>query len=343
MYLAVGLLYVFRQRHCPSLCSLLMSPVLKFLLDFLCRLPCKLRGFIPRYFNFKSWALFIAFLGRKLGLWRPRKSGKDKFRRPEQEQAEHSFPDTRALGGGGVRVDVSQDPAIVACSSIPGLAPHPSQSELSVVRLSAATPSPPGPANLTANPQHEHPQAYPLSVLGVGLHANRSWSSLSAHSRASASDRLSIIQSRSYESLHSSLGQKKQGPKAAHRQFGPGPSTDNLSCHSHTPAHLISGQGHHLSQSSVNVIVKIQNPSTESLPPSQSADSLKPQEEPYSVSLDSPTLYSSPSSKPSNLPEESPQSTPAASLVSDFELPEGRFLQMITSEQVPRYTKSVTV
>ena len=333
---------VFRQRHSPSLCSLLMAPVLTFLLNLLCRLPCKLRGFVSRCFNFKSWTLFLAFLGRRLGLWRPWKSGKNKFRRSEQEKAGHSFPGTGGFGGGEVRVDVSRDPAIVACSSIPASARHPSssQADLSVLRLSAATPPPPGPASLTANPQHEHPQAYPLSVLGVGLHANRSWSSLSAHSRASASDRLSIIQSRSYESLQS-LGQKKQGPKAAHRQFGCGPSTDNLSSHSHTSTNLISGHGHDLTRSSVNVIVKIQNPSNESLPHNQSTGSPAPQEEPYSIG--SSTLYSSPSSKPSNLREQSPEPTLTTSLVPDFELPEGRFLQMITSEQVPRYTKNVTV
>ena len=314
-----------------------MAPVLTFLLNLLCRLPCKLRGFIHRCF--KSWTLFLAFLGRRLGLRRPWKSGENKFRISEQEQAELSSPGTGTLGGGGgVRVDVSQDSAIVACSSIPASARYPSQPDVRLdVRLSAATP--PGTTNLTADPQLEHPQAYPLSVFGAGLHSNRSWSSLSAHSRAS--DRLSIIQARSYESLHSSLSQQKRSPKAAHRQFGCGPSTDNLSFRSHAPAHIT---GHHRGQSSTSVVVEIENPSTESLSHGQLADSPTLQDEPYSVG--SPTLHSSPSSKPSNLPEESPRSTPTASLMSEFELPhlpEGRFLQMIISEQVPRYTKSVTV
>jgi hypothetical protein len=327
--------YVLRQRHCPAFCSLTMASVLTFLLKFLCRLPCKLRGFIPRWFNFKSWTLFLAFLGRKFGLWRPGKNGKNTFRRSEQDRAEYSFPGTEAPAGAEVREDVGQDHAIVACSSIPASARHPSQPDLSVARSSAGTP--PGPANLTAKPQHEHPQTYPMSVFVAGIHSNRSWSSVSVHSRAS--DRLSILQSRSNESLHLPHGQQKGSPKAAHRQFGCGPSTENLegSSHPHAPVNVTDVHGHHGGRSSTSVVVEIQNPSTESLPSSQPADPPTPQEEPYSIG--SPTLYSSASSKPSSLLEESSQPT----AISDFELPEGRFLQMIVSEQVPRYSKSVTV
>jgi hypothetical protein len=332
------LLYFLRQRHCTALCSLTMASVLTFLLKFLCKLPCKLREFISRCFNSKSLALFLAFLGRKFGLWRPRKNGKNTLRRSEQEQAEDSFPGTGALAGPGLRVDVSQDRAIVACSSIPASARHPSQPDPSVAPSSAGTP--PVPASLTAKPQHEHPQTYPMSVFFAGVHSNRSLSSMSIHS---ACDRLSILQSRSSESLHLPHGQQKGSPKAAHRQFGCGPSTENLegSSHPHALVNVTGVHGHYGGQSSTTVAVQIENPSTESLPRSQSADPPTLQEESYSIG--SPTLYSSPSSKPSNLPEESSQPTPTASLISDFELPEGRFLQMIVSEQVPRYTKSVTV
>jgi hypothetical protein len=158
----------------------------------------------------------------------------------------------------------------------------------------------------------------------------------------SASDRLSILQSRSSESLHLPHGQQKGSPKAAHRQFGCGPSTENLEGSSHPHALVnVTGVHGHLAQSSTSVVVEVENPSTESLPRGQSADSPTLQEEPYSIG--SPTLHSSPSSKPSDLPEESSQHTSTASLISDFELPDGRFLQMIVSEQIPRYTKKITV
>lgn len=289
---------------CPPLlesCSPRMASILEFLLNVLRKLPCRLRGFFPRCLNFKSWVLFLAFLGRKFGLWRPLNNGKDTLRRVEQ--AEHSIPGTGAPCG--TRLDVKRDDHAIACSSIPASARHPAY--------------PPGPANLTARPQHD-PQDYPPSI-----HSNRSCASIQSR----ASDRLSIIQSPSYESLNSSLA--RGNPKAAHRQFGCGLSTDNLGGSSHSRAlpSLISIHGLHRAESLTSVVVV--HPSTESLPHSKLADSPTLQEEPYSIG--SPTVHSSPAYKNPNLPGESPQLTP----------PDGRFLQMINSEQVPRYTKSITV
>jgi hypothetical protein len=281
-----------------------MASVLEFLLNVLRKLPCKLRGFFPGCLNFKSWVLFLAFLGRKFGLWRPVNKGKGTFKRAEQ--AEHSFPGTGAPCVARLDVNVRRDDHAIACSSIPSSARHPAH--------------PPVPANLTARPQHDRPHDYPPS-----MHSNRSCASIQSR----ASERLSIIQSRSYESLNSSLA--IGNPKAAHRQFGCGPSTDHLEGSSHPRASpsLIGIHGLHRAESLTSVVVV--HPSTESLPHSPLADSPTLQEEPYSIG--SPTVHSSPDFKHPNLPGEPLQLT----------LPDGRVLQMIISEQVPRYTKSITV
>ncbi|KAH9061121.1 hypothetical protein EDB87DRAFT_484421 [Lactarius vividus] len=282
-----------------------MASVLQVFLKFL----CKLR--VTRGFNrcFKSWAPFLAFLARRLGIWRPRDDGKGTFQRARG--GECSFP-----GTGGARLDV------------PASARHPS-AIVATQLASSSDATHPAPANLTAKPQNDHPQAYPTSMLAfVYSRANRSRASFSIHStHTRASDRLAIIQSHSHESLHTPLGQPKGNPKAAHRQFGSGPSTDNLgvSPYSHTSPSPTGVHGHHKGQSSTSVVVRIENPSTESLTRSHLADSPLPDsEEPYSIG--SPTL------------------TPTVtSPISDFDLPPGRFLQLIVSEQIPRYTKIVTV
>ncbi|KAI9438581.1 hypothetical protein H4582DRAFT_182781 [Lactarius indigo] len=302
-----------------------MASVLQVFLKFLCKLH------FTRGFNrcFKSWAPFLAYLARKLGIWRPGDDGKGAFRRVER--AECSFPDT------GARLDV----VAVACSDIPASARHPSG--IVATQLAGSSDTHPAPANLTAKPQNDHRQAYPTSVLDAVIYSNRSCASFSIHSTQSrASDRLAIIQSHSQESSHTPLGQPKRNLKAAHRQFGSGPSTDHLevSPSSHASLSPTGVHSHHKGQSSASVVVRIESPSTESLPRNHSP--LPDSDEPYSAG--SPTVHSSPTSVPPELPDESPQLTPTAtSSISHFDLPDGRFLQLIVSEQIPRYTKTVTV
>ncbi|KAH8987810.1 hypothetical protein EDB92DRAFT_2014060 [Lactarius akahatsu] len=310
-----------------------MVSVLQVFLKFL----CKLR--FTREFNrcFKSWAPFLAFLARRLGIWRPRNNGKGTFQRAEQ--AGCSFPGT------GARLDVVKNVVAVASSNVPASARHPSA--IVATQLADSSDAHPAPANLTAKPQNDRPQAYPTSMLDAFIYSrsNRSCTSFSIHSRAS--DRLAtIIQSHSHESLHAPLqvGQQKGNPKAAHRQFGSGPSTDHLevSPHSHASPSPTGVYGHHKGQSSTSVVVRIEKPSTESLARSHLADSPPPNsEEPYSAG--SPTVHSSLASLPSDLLDESSQLTPTAtSRISDFDLPPNRFLQLIVSEQIPRYEKKVT-
>ncbi|KAH9074152.1 hypothetical protein EDB83DRAFT_2515916 [Lactarius deliciosus] len=291
-----------------------MASVLQVFLKFL----CKLR--FTRGFNrcFKSWSLFLAFLARRLGIWRPRTDGKGTFQRGGR--AECPFPGT------GARLDapVVKDVVTVACSNIPASARHPS----AIAAVAGSSDAHPAPANLTAKPQNDRPQAYPTSTLDAFIYSNRSCTSFSIHSRAS--DRLAIIQSHSHESLHAPLqvGQQKGNPKATHRQFGSGPSTDHLevSPHSHASPNPTGVYGHHKGQSSTSIVVRIEKPSR-----SRTLQAL-------------PLSIHHPASLPSDLLDESSQLTPTAtSSISDFDIPPDRFLQLIVSEQIPRYSKKVTV
>ncbi|KAH9003371.1 hypothetical protein EDB86DRAFT_2891724 [Lactarius hatsudake] len=172
------------------------------------------------------------------------------------------------------------------------------------IPASARHPSAIVATQLTANPQNDSDHPQAYpSVLDAAIHSNRA--SFNTHSHAVG--RLSLTQSRD--------------PKADHRQFGSGPSTGHLevSPHPHASPSPTGVPGHRRGQPSASVAVRIENPSTESLHRSHV--------------VNSPPL-----------PEESSQSILTATpSISDFDLPPGRFLQLIVSEQIPRYTKNVTV
>jgi hypothetical protein len=218
-----------------------MASILQFLL-YLLRKLCFTRGSIHHYI--KRWTSFLAFLGRRFGinyLWHDRKRGTSH----EPTQAGRSFSRT------GGRLELGE--FVVAASHIPASASHPSLHDVvgATGQPQTTTSRTSPPASVRAEPQRDH--AHPTTTtLGVGIYSNRSITSLSVLSRAS--DRLPILQTHSYESLHATVGQATRFPSAHHRQFGRGPSA-----------------------------------------------------------------------------------------TSNLELPEGRFLQLINSDQVPRYTKEVTV
>ena len=109
--------------------------------------------------------------------------------------------------------------------------------------------------------------------------------------------------------------------------------------HAHDPLSPPSLHGHRRRQSSTSVVVKIVTPSIESLPlspPNQQPLS----EEPYTLGSPNqgPTGPDSPEAR-----EGSPLHNHINSATSDLELPDGCILQLINSEQVPRYTKQATV
>lgn len=92
---------------------------------------------------------------------------------------------------------------------------------------------------------------------------------------------------------------------------------------------------HNKKRSSTSLVFNVQNPSTESLPISSVMNPQPLTEEPFGI--DSATAHSS----PVDLHDEGLIHSPTS--CSDHLLPEGRFVQLINSDQVPRYTKNVTM
>ena len=343
-----------QEEHCPGtllnlsseFCPPRMTSLLKNFLGILSKLGSS-RGFFCRFF--RRWALFLAFLSRRSGVWRlwdDRKRGAF----PKAKQAERSYPSTDSSL-------YSRKHAIVAASSIPESASHPSLRDMW------------------------------SSTIGVGIYSNRSSAAnLSIHSRASRlSDRLSIILSHSRESSHAPIGQTIRFHRAPHRQFGRGPSvspsrerssrspsptgrihqlprldTDFTSLHPPTyvgdrdspppaaypdePQSSPILQGYRRRESSTSMVVAVENPSTDSLPLSLSSNQQSLPDEPYTIG--SPIGQPFPIADPFDTREASPQHSPivsSPSATSNLDLPDGRFLQLINSEEVPRYTKEVIV
>ena len=93
-------------------------------------------------------------------------------------------------------------------------------------------------------------------------------------------------------------------------------------------------------QRTTSVISNVQNPSTESLQ-TTSINAREITEEPISVDTSTHVSHHiSPSDRAEAASQNSPTTSSAASV---FVLPEGRYLQMINSDQVPRYEKNITV
>ncbi|KAH9979764.1 hypothetical protein BJV74DRAFT_121406 [Russula compacta] len=117
---------------------------------------------------------------------------------------------------------------------------------------------------------------------------------------------------------------------------------DSASSYTHEPLSPPLTHGTRRRQSSTSVVVDIQNPSTESLPISSPTNPPQLTDEPFAI--DSATAHSSPTSTTADLHDESSQHLPIVSPpTSDYILPDGRFVQLINSDQVPRYTKDVTI
>ena len=350
-----------------------MTSILKFLLNFLRKLRLT-KGSIHHWI--KRWALFLAFLGRRLGvnyLWHDGKRGTSH----KPAQVERSSSGTEAcLELGEFLVAASQVPASASHPNLPDVATNQPQTTSSSSRASP-------PASLTVEPHRDH--AHPTSALSV-IYSNRSSANLSTHSRAS--DRLSIIQTtHSRESFHAPGGHTAQFPRAPHRQFGRGPSPSpsrerpsrspsptsrvhqlphleiditnlhppthvdggnspitphSAASHPHSPLSPPSLHGHRRKRSSTSVIVGVVNPSTDSLPLSPLTSQPPLTDEPYAIGYPidtSPPVVDAPDAR-----EGSPQHSPTTSSpTSLFDIPVGRFLQLINSEQVPRYSKEITV
>jgi hypothetical protein len=98
----------------------------------------------------------------------------------------------------------------------------------------------------------------------------------------------------------------------------------------------------HMSQSSTSVAVAVPYPLTESLPLSSN---YLPQITDRPFSIDYPTDHSSPDPPAVDLHGEPPLGSPTSSNhpTFDYFLPEGRLVQLINSDQIPRYAKNATM
>ncbi|KAH9165138.1 hypothetical protein EDB89DRAFT_340621 [Lactarius sanguifluus] len=337
-----------------------MSSILNLFRDIIYKLRST-RGFVRLFI--RRWVLFLAFLGRRLGVWRPG---------PWDNRKRCSFP------------KAEQTQALATRS-----ASHPSLHYMSratrepQLQSPTASDTPHIPAaNLTVEPLSHRDHVNPSSVFDARIDLNRRSTGDSSIRRRS-SDRPSIMQTHSRESLPMPVSQPTQFPRAPHRHFGRGPSVSlsrtssrspsptpqlprfeidvtnphqvdrrdspihppSVTSHGHTQPSPPSIRGQDRRQSSTSVVVGVVNPSTDSLPapPRILTDGPPLTEEPYAI--DSPTDHLSvPDTLDlrEGLPQYSPTSS-SSSVTSNFDPPAGRSLQLITPEQVPRYTKDVTV
>jgi hypothetical protein len=128
-------------------------------------------------------------------------------------------------------------------------------------------------------------------------------------------------------------------PSAAHGSGRVSPSVPHSpsSAYTHQP---LSPPEARRRQSSTSFIVDVQNPSTESLPISPSTTNLPVTEEPLPMEK-SATAHSSPDSPVVGQHDEPVPGSPTSSNTPtlDYSMPDGRFVQLINSDQIPRYTK----
>ena len=95
------------------------------------------------------------------------------------------------------------------------------------------------------------------------------------------------------------------------------------------------------SQSSTSFVVDVQNSSMDSPPTSTLANLPQISDEPFNI--DSPTVHSSADSPAVEQPDETGSSTSSSHPTVNYFIPEGRFVQLINSDQIPRYEKKATM
>ena len=132
-------------------------------------------------------------------------------------------------------------------------------------------------------------------------------------------------------------------PSAGHESSGVGPVVPpSLSpAYKHEPLGSSPMNEARRRPSLTSFIVDVQNPSTESLPTTPFATGPPLTEEP--LAMESATAHSPPDSPVVDQHDEPVPDSPTFSdaEVLDYYLPDGRFVQLINSDQIPRYTKDV--
>jgi hypothetical protein len=287
------------------------------------------------------WSLFTAFLGRRISELRRswnRKPGTSRT----PGTAEPSLPGNRASsysasGGSAVLREY-----VVAASTVPGqLAASSSSLASSQEDAGQSASVPPSPTSSTSIPANQ-----PLPLYGRNRTASSSGNLSSWSAQSRASERLSTIVN-SRELLRVPVDQPSRPVVDPSTSRGQSPSPTYRQDITHSDSRLVitttyvhSHPGHpHDADDGRSPVVppssssSIQGPSTDSLPTNLTEESM---------AMDS--AHSSPFYSAMDRSETASQhSTIASSATSEFFLPEGRFLQMIHSEQIPRYDENFTM
>jgi hypothetical protein len=348
-----------------------MAPVLKALLEFL-RIIAIARDFIKRFPS--RGASLLAFLGRKL-----RHFWLGNFRRPRP--VERSFPRTEgsssSVSGGSAVVREY----VVAASYVPPSASHPNPHGRGTEGQPATVGGVRHPPVLdTLTPHALNPHL--LGERGVVNRSSGNLSVISIQSRASdrlsiiTNSRESIRAphgqpSRLPRAPHRQFGRGPDPSRSRERATRPSSPTGTTRPHTptHPPSNLLPpthGDGRvspvvqpepsssytHQPRShphkirirrrgsTTSVILGVQTPSTESLSITHSSNLPQITDEP--LAIDSPTVHSSPDSSVMDLtPPRSPTSSNHPTM--DCDIPDGRSVELINSEQIPRYTKNATM
>ncbi|KAI9438686.1 hypothetical protein H4582DRAFT_190509 [Lactarius indigo] len=331
-----------------------MASILKLFHDIVCEFHFA-RGFVRHFFRRPIFKWFLAFLGRRLGVWHPyRDRGRGTFQKAEKAKCSSS--------GIGTRLESR---CRMAASYIPALASHPSLHNTSSTiqqpqpAITASNASPSAPADPTVEPSSHDDHTDPSSAFDPRIHSNRR--STDSNLRSCSGDRLSIIQAHLRDSVHTSIGQPTQIPRDPLRQPRRGPSASlSRERRSRSPSAIDSVSQPRLEVDVTNLRPQTQvdnrnspidSPSatphadTQLGPPSipgfrsrrSSTTSAVVEVESPSTDSPSPRFFTD---RP--LPEE-PYNIEHFPVVDTLDLPDGRFVQLINSEQVPRYTKEITV
>jgi len=333
-----------------------MASLLGVLLELLRMLRSSVKDHIKR-FPRSCWALLLAYLNRKLSEWWcswPSKPGTHINPKP----ANPSFPGGRG-GSCSVSCSSARHAARVAASTVPGSANAVNRSSRDGAESQPETPrSSSPPISATTRPV-DHPPPVPSPDLnprrrrvGERRPTNHSSGNVSIQS---AGDRPS-----SRSSVQNDRSSRDWSPRGTHRQFGPGSSASRLrgrpsrspspqlspqistrlsSPSSHTREQL-SPPAHPAKQRTTSIGWDVQNPSTESLP---SINAQELAEALRLVTVEASTRSLSRISFADRSETSSQHSHMASSAqLNHFILPEGRILQLINSDQIPRYTKNTT-
>jgi hypothetical protein len=315
------------------------------------------------------WSLFTAFLGRRMSELRrswDRKPGTSR----NPGTAEPSLPGNRASSYSASDGSVLLREYVVAASTDPGRLAAPSESLASFQEDAGQS------ASLPTTSTSIHQPRPPSGRHGTASSSGNP-SSWSAQSRDSE-ELSTIVNSR--ELLHVPVDQPSRPPRGIHREFGPGvdpstsegqlsrsPSTTYRQSITHSDSRLAittpyvhshphdtdegrspvvppsSSSSMHgplrplanrdiWSEPSTSINLYVQGPSTDFLPTTLTKESMAMDPAhltPYSVMDQSGTA--------------SQHSTIVSSATSELILPEGRVLQTMDSNQIPRYDKNVTM